>query len=75
MCLYGFCLHFYLLLIVLFLNASKYCRSVLKNDFVVVLAVADELSKLYSVEKRIRYPHRGLSSAQMIVFFNFFVWL
>ena len=47
MCLYGFCLHFYLLLIVLFLNASKYCRSVLKNDFVVVLAVADELSKLY----------------------------
>ena len=26
----------------------------------------------YSVEKRIRYPHRGLSSAQMVVFFPLF---
>ena len=29
--------------LLIFLNASNYCGSVLKNDFVVVVGVADEL--------------------------------
>ena len=30
-----------------FLNVSKYCGSVLKNDFVVLVVVADELLSVF----------------------------
>ena len=38
-----------------FLNASKYCGSVLKNDFVIVVVVVGVLTNFYHIFKESDY--------------------